>query len=161
MVATLLFVKQGAIKAGRLARLGAPSSGAAVQAAALLAVPSTSGSKTPAPSPKATAGPDSTVLLYVRPARGSPEGGKLRVVLPREAGKSLHVQAGGTASAPSSTATIKAKSGRIRIADVVHSCQLPPTTFCPVDVRKTSKRIVMLLDTPRVGVRVALRMAAG
>lgn len=161
LVATMQIEPKSKIKATRLVQLRGSAPGSPVQATALLAVPSTSGGKTPSPTAKATADADSTVLLYVRPARGSAEGGRLRIVVPRKAGESLKVQAGGTASDPSSTATIRAKSGRIRIADVVYSCLTPPATFCPVDVDKSSKRSVMVLDTPRVGLRMTLRIAAG
>jgi hypothetical protein len=161
VVLNLLLEHKGATKPTRLATLGAASAGSPVRAAvALVSVPADKGKPSPA-STQVTAAADGRVVVYVRPAQDSPSRGTLRIAIPRTRGKSIEVQAGGDASNPTSRATIRAKSGRVQVAEVDYNCLLPPATFCPVRTRKSAKRFLVLLKTPRVPVRLVLRLAGG
>lgn len=102
------------------------------------------------------------VQALIRPAVSSPIGGTLRIAIPRTSGKSIEIQAGGTAGKPSSVASFATTSGAIRVDAVAWSCRLPPATFCQInDVRRTPTGLVLALRTPPVPVALILNIAKG
>jgi hypothetical protein len=154
---TALFNHPGAGRSPRLISLGPPAPEASVQAKLLLAVPPrTKGSK-PTPGTSVTASPGSVVRVRVQPVPGSPAHATLTIAIPHTSGSTITVQAGGTSSQPSSTATINSSSGSLRISGVAWRCALPPGTFCPLSsVKTTSTGLEISVPTPRVPVTLTL-----
>lgn len=164
---TIALDRPGAAKHSKAPiQLGPPAPGSPVQATLKLSASgSGSGGKaasTPAGGGSVTAAPGSVIRVAVRLAPGSPAQGTLRIAIPRTSGPSIEVQAGGTASSPSSTATVSSSAGAIRVSRVVWRCELPPATFCPFSsVHATASGIALMLPTPRVPVVLSLTTEKG
>src|SRR5206468_6875285 len=99
-----------------------PAPGSAVAAAVVAkVVPGTA-----KPTTTVTAPTTGRVAVRVTPVRNSPAGATLRIAIPSTAGKPITVAGGGTASSPSSKATINGAGGkRIRVVGLRYRCGLP------------------------------------
>jgi len=144
-----------------LAELGPKAPGSPIDAEIKVTTVASETRKEATPSgPSTEAGADERVVAVVRTSPESPAGGVLRIAVPRSSGSSIEVQAGGTRGAPASTAKINATKGRIRVADLSYSCQLPPETFCPLKkIRRTPTGLLLELPTPRVPVSLIFTVA--
>jgi hypothetical protein len=97
------------------------------------------------------------VHVRVQPQQGSPANATLRIAIPHTSGKSIAIEAGGTAKQPASTATI---NGNIRVSGLSYTCGLPPATFCPfTSIKTTSTGLTLTMPTPRVPVILTLLTA--
>ncbi len=145
----------------RLIPLGLPARDAAVNATALLRV--VGGTAKPAvPEEQIAAEAGDTIQALIRPMAKSPAAGRLRIAIPRTAGESLRVEAGGTSTKPYSTAKINVKGGGLRIVSVVWTCHVLSASFCPIGtINRTETGLTLALVTPRVPVVLILTTAKG
>jgi hypothetical protein len=160
-----IFDRPGATPAPSLLPLGLPAPGSPDQATVKVTAvaPVARGKRPPSPAPpssSATAAPGATLQVVVQLLQGSPASGTLRIAIPRASGKSISIQAGGTAQQPASTATVTSTGKDIRVVGAVYDCSLPPATFCPFSsTTVTGTGLVLTLPTPRVPVTLTLPTA--
>lgn len=157
--------RAGAQPHRRLLPLGPPAPGSPDQATVKVTAiaPTPRGTRPPRPAPPSgstTAAPGATILVLVQVPSGAPQRGTLRIAIPHTSGKSISIQAGGTAQQPSSTATVTSTGGNIHILSLVYGCSLPPATFCPFSsTMTTGAGLVVALPTPRIPVSLTLLTA--
>jgi hypothetical protein len=153
---TARFAKPGTVPTPRLLALGLPAPGSGIPAT--VQVTSQNKGSKPAPlSSTTSASPGSLIHVRVQPQPGSPAHATLRIAIPHTSGKSIAIEAGGTAKQPASTATV---NGNIRVSGLVYSCGLPPATFCPLSsIKTTSTGLELTLPTPQVPVTLTLLTA--